>query len=183
MVENDGNGIPIQMHKKCRIWVPEMIFGVLLTSSNYDDSVKKVTGGRNGFGAKLTNIFSKRFIVETGDRDKYFRMIWYDNMQRHDEAEIKQNTGKAKDRQFTRITFQPDFKRFEMKQLTDDMISLLQRRVVDMAGILAPNVKVYLNGQLLRMSGFQDYVKLYGVENFVFTQWESNDRIWYVAVA
>ena len=70
-----------------------------------------------------------------------------------------------------------------MKQLTDDMISLLQRRVVDMAGILAPNVKVYLNGQLLRMSGFQEYVKLYGVENFVFTQWESNDRMWYVAVA
>jgi DNA topoisomerase-2 len=42
-----------------------MIFGQLLTGSNYDDDAKKVTGGRNGYGAKLTNIFSRRFTVET----------------------------------------------------------------------------------------------------------------------
>jgi DNA topoisomerase-2 len=47
--------------------VPELVFGHMLTSSNYDDSIKKVTGGRNGFGAKLTNIFSKEFKITTGD--------------------------------------------------------------------------------------------------------------------
>jgi len=55
------------MHKEHKVLVPELIFGHLLTSSNYDDSVKKVTGGRNGYGAKLTNIFSKSFQVETAE--------------------------------------------------------------------------------------------------------------------
>ncbi len=64
-VWNNGKGIPIQIHKEHKIYVPEMIFGQLLTGSNYDDDAKKVTGGRNGYGAKLTNIFSRRFTVET----------------------------------------------------------------------------------------------------------------------
>lgn len=66
-VFNNGKGIPIEMHKKEGVWVPELIFGHLLTSSNYDDKEKKVTGGRNGYGAKLCNIFSSEFIVETVD--------------------------------------------------------------------------------------------------------------------
>ena len=41
------------MHKEHRCYVPELIFGQLLTSSNYNDSEQKVTGGRNGFGAQL----------------------------------------------------------------------------------------------------------------------------------
>ena len=66
-VYNNGRGIPIEMHSKEKVYVPELIFGHLLTSSNYDDNEKKVTGGRNGYGAKLCNIFSTEFIVETGD--------------------------------------------------------------------------------------------------------------------
>ncbi len=69
-VYNNGKGIPIEMHKDHNCYVPELVFGHLLTSSNYDDKEKKVTGGRNGFGAKLTNIFSKRFIVECADSKK-----------------------------------------------------------------------------------------------------------------
>jgi len=66
-VQNNGAGVPIQMHAEEKVWVPELIFGQLLTSSNYDDDDKKVTGGRNGYGAKLTNIYSTQFIVETAD--------------------------------------------------------------------------------------------------------------------
>ena len=59
-----------------------MVFGQLLTSDNYDDAEAKVTGGRNGFGAKLTNIFSLRFEVETADSKsgKYFKKVWEQNM-------------------------------------------------------------------------------------------------------
>jgi len=46
-----------------------MVFGHLLTSSNYNDNDKKTTGGRNGYGAKLANIFSKNFTVETADSE------------------------------------------------------------------------------------------------------------------
>jgi DNA topoisomerase-2 len=69
-VWNNGRGIPIEMHAKEKVYVPELIFGHLLTSSNYDDSEKKVTGGRNGYGAKLCNIFSTEFVIETGDSEK-----------------------------------------------------------------------------------------------------------------
>lgn len=61
---NNGPSIPVQIHKEMNIYVPEMIFGILLTGSNYDDTEKRVVGGRNGYGAKLTNIYSKKFIVE-----------------------------------------------------------------------------------------------------------------------
>lgn len=45
-VWNNGRGIPVVEHKGEKMYVPSMIFGTLLTSSNYDDSQKKVTGER-----------------------------------------------------------------------------------------------------------------------------------------
>ena len=85
--------------------MPELIFGHLLTGSNYDDNEKKVVGGRNGYGAKLANIFSEKFVVECGDskKGKQFKMVWRQNMTRHDEAEISKYSGKD----FTCITFYP----------------------------------------------------------------------------
>jgi DNA topoisomerase II len=55
-IYNNGRGIPIEIHEKEGIYIPELIFGHLLTSSNYDDDEKKVTGGRNGYGAKVCNV-------------------------------------------------------------------------------------------------------------------------------
>jgi DNA topoisomerase II len=57
-VYNNGHGIPIEIHSSEKIYIPELIFGQLLSSSNYDDDEKKATGGRNGYGAKLANIYS-----------------------------------------------------------------------------------------------------------------------------
>lgn len=81
-VWNNGMGIPVVIHKKENMYVPELIFGHLLTSSNYDDDQKKVTGGRNGFGAKLANIFSKKFEVECADtkRKKLLKKTYKSNM-------------------------------------------------------------------------------------------------------
>ena len=44
---NDGKGIPVIEHKEEKMYVPEMIFGTLLTSSNYNDDERKVTGKLN----------------------------------------------------------------------------------------------------------------------------------------
>lgn len=84
-VLNNGQGIPVEIHKDYNIYVPELIFGHLLTGSNYDDEEKKVVGGRNGYGAKLANIFSSKFIVECGDNKlgRKFKMIWTKNMSQH----------------------------------------------------------------------------------------------------
>ena len=95
-VWNNGKGIPVKIHQEHKCYVPEMIFGQLLTSSNYDDDQKKVTGGRNGFGAKLANIFSTRFIVETADSEnkQYYRQEFHDNMSRKDNPVITPNKDK-----------------------------------------------------------------------------------------
>jgi len=79
-VKNDGKRVPIEIHKDHNIYVPELIFGVLLTGSNYDDTEKRVVGGMNGFGAKLTNVYSSEFIVEICDGSNYFKQTWTHNM-------------------------------------------------------------------------------------------------------
>ena len=158
-VKNDGKGIPVKIHKKYKIYVPQLIFGNLLTSSNYNDDVKKVTGGRNGYGAKLTNIYSKFFIVETADRNtgkKYYQKF-YDNMLKFNEPVIE-DYGED---DFTCITFQPDLSRFGMTELDDDIVALFEKRVFDMAGITPKNVSVYLNGKKLKVKNFQDYINMY----------------------
>jgi DNA topoisomerase-2 len=77
-VHNNGRGIPIVMHRDEKMYVPSMIFGHLLTSSNYDHSQRKVTGGRNGYGAKLCNIYSTEFTVETVCDNKHFKQVTLD---------------------------------------------------------------------------------------------------------
>ncbi len=42
-IYNNGKGIPIEIHEKEKIYIPELIFGHLLTSSNYDDDQRKVS--------------------------------------------------------------------------------------------------------------------------------------------
>ena len=158
-IYNNGKGIPIKIHNTYNIYVPELIFGHLLTSSNYNDNEKKITGGRNGFGAKLTNVFSKLFIVETADKKvkKRFKMEYTDNMTKHKEAEIEKYEGED----FTRITFEPDFKKFKMNELDNDIISLLKKRVYDVAGTSPSRIKVYLNDKIININNFNDYVDLY----------------------
>ena len=76
---------------------------------------------------------------------------------------IKQLTEKeAKDKfPFTKISFKPDFVRFGIKGLTNDIISLFKKRVYDMSACTDKNVKVYLNDSLIKVDTFKDYIKLY----------------------
>ena len=55
---NTGNGVDVAKHPENKLWIPEMIFGHLRTSTNYDKSEKKIVGGKNGFGFKLVLIWS-----------------------------------------------------------------------------------------------------------------------------
>ena len=158
-IYNNGKGIPIKIHNTYNIYVPELIFGHLLTSSNYNDNEKKITGGRNGFGAKLTNVFSKLFIVETADKKvkKKFKIEYSDNMTKHKEAEIEKYEGED----FTQVTFEPDFRKFKMTELDNDIISLLKKRVYDVAGTSPTRINVYLNDKKININNFKDYVDLY----------------------
>ncbi|XP_036889284.1 DNA topoisomerase 2-alpha [Sturnira hondurensis] len=155
---NNGKGIPVVEHKVEKMYVPALIFGQLLTSSNYDDDEKKVTGGRNGYGAKLCNIFSTKFTVETASREykKMFKQTWRDNMGRAGEMELKPFNGED----YTCITFQPDLSKFKMQSLDKDIVALMVRRAYDIAGS-TKDVKVFLNGNKLPVKGFRSYVDMY----------------------
>uniref|UniRef100_A0A8C5XVJ7 DNA topoisomerase 2 n=1 Tax=Microcebus murinus TaxID=30608 RepID=A0A8C5XVJ7_MICMU len=155
---NNGKGIPVVEHKVEKMYVPALIFGHLLTSSNYDDDEKKVTGGRNGYGAKLCNIFSTKFTVETASREykKMFKQTWRDNMGRTGEMELKPFNGED----YTCITFQPDLSKFKMQSLDKDIVALMVRRAYDIAGS-TKDVKVFLNGNKLPVKGFRSYVDMY----------------------
>ncbi|CAJ1958909.1 unnamed protein product [Sphenostylis stenocarpa] len=159
-VFNSGDGVPVEIHQEEKVYVPELIFGHLLTSSNYDDNVKKTTGGRNGYGAKLTNIFSTEFVIETADgkRQKKYKQVFSNNMGKKSEPVItKCKAGEN----WTKVTFKPDLAKFKMDHLEEDVVALMKKRVLDMAGCLGKTVKVELNGQVIRMKSFRDYADLY----------------------
>ncbi|KAI3406867.2 TOP2 [Candida oxycetoniae] len=158
-VMNDGKGIPIEIHTKEKMYIPELIFGNLLTSSNYDDDQKKVTGGRNGFGAKLCNIFSSSFEVETADLNtgKVYKQIWTDNMTKVGKPKI---TALKTKKEYTKVTFKPDLAKFGMDSLDEDLLAVLRRRVYDLCGTVK-NCNIYLNDKRLSVSNFKSYVEMY----------------------
>lgn len=178
-VWNNGAGIPVEIHKEEKVYVPELIFGHLLTSSNYDDDEKKVVGGRNGYGAKLANIFSTEFIVETASSatGKKYKQVFNKNMSIKGKPVVK--SGNKKDN-WTKITFYPDLEKFDMTCFDADIVSLLKKRVYDVAGI-NPGIKVYLNGEKLPVKSFKDYVNLYVDGTGVYYE-RLNER-WEVAIA
>ena len=157
-VKNDGRGIPIEVHAAEGIYIPEMIFGHLLTSSNYDDDEQKVTGGRNGYGAKLCNVYSTEFTVETVDssQGKRYKQTWTNNMSKMGKAKIGACSGKD----YTMVSFQPDFSKFGMSEMDDDFEALVKKRVYDMAGT-CKGLKVFLNGDRIKTSSFEKYMEMY----------------------
>lgn len=143
--------------QKENIYIPEMIFGHLLTGSNYDDDEAKTTGGRNGYGAKLCNVFSTEFTLETQDSEngKRYKQTWTDNMSKMGKAKISS----SKSADFVRVTFTPDYRRFKMNGIDDDFEALVKRRVYDMAGTVK-GIKVFLNGNVIKLD-FKKYIEMY----------------------
>ena len=138
---NDGDGILIEFMENHQMYPPELIFGKLLTSTNYDDNEKREWGGRNGYGAKLANIFSKKFIVETVCHvtNKKFYQEFTNNMKNKTNAKITNTKSKP----YTKIVWLPDYERFGMKEPGDNVRALIKKRVYDIAGITDKNTKVY----------------------------------------
>eukprot|EP00928_Gymnodinium_smaydae_P069983 TRINITY_DN53940_c0_g1_i1.p1 TRINITY_DN53940_c0_g1~~TRINITY_DN53940_c0_g1_i1.p1 ORF type:complete len:1309 (-),score=272.18 TRINITY_DN53940_c0_g1_i1:634-4497(-) len=156
-VMNNGRGLPVVIHKEHKVYVPEMVFGHLLTSDNYNDGDCKVVGGRNGYGAKLANVFSLEFTVETCDGSKKYSQTWLNNMSTKKDPKVVP----SKEASFTKVTFKPDLARLGMDKLDDDIVSLLTKRVYDVAGSTMEKCVVYLNGEKLDVSNFREYTDLY----------------------
>ena len=188
-MENDGNGIDIAKHPEYDIWIPEMIFGHLRTSTNYDKDEKKIVGGKNGFGFKLVLIWSTYGKIETIDHIRGLKYVqeFKNNLNEICPAKIT----KCKSKPYTKITFKPDYARFGLHGITPDMMRLLQRRTYDIAAVSdhsVKKVKMYFNNSLLPVKNFQHYIDLYiGKKEASDTNshrvYETNDDFWEYAVA
>jgi DNA topoisomerase-2 len=159
---NDGNGIDVAQHPEHKLWVPEMIFGHLRTSTNYDENKKeKIVGGKNGFGFKLVLIWSVWGRVETVD---HIRGLKYVQEFKNNLSEIMPPViAKSKVKPYTRVSFRPDYARFGLpgNNLTADMIALFMKRTYDIAAVTDKTVKVKYNGSVVPVRHFQQYVDLY----------------------
>jgi DNA topoisomerase-2 len=167
-VRNDGEGIPVEEHPVHKMYVPQMIFGHLLSGSNYKDKdgggQERIWGGMNGYGAKLANIFSTEFALETVDatRQKRYKQVWRRNMLECGKPTIT----KAACKPFTEISFTPDLTRFKWEgptptEIPADMVAIMQTRVIDAAACAGKDCKVTLNGIPITSNTFQKYVGLY----------------------
>lgn len=158
-IYNTGEGIEIIRHDTHDIYIPELVFGNMLTSTNYDDDVIRTIGGQNGIGAKACNIYSKEFILETVDskRKKIYKQSFYDNMSRKSEPMIEKYTKLP----YTRIRYLADMKKFGIERLNEDMFNLFRKRVYDLCALTSSTMKIYLNDEKLVYTNFEKYSDLY----------------------
>lgn len=174
-IENDGPGIPVKIHEKEKIYIPDMLFNSLLTGENYNDNEERLTGGRNGLGATLCNIYSKLFIVETADGKKDYYQKSTNNLSKI----FKPKTKRSK-KNFTRITFYPDFEKFDIQEIDDNIKSILLKRTIDIAAY-NPKVKVYFNDKLIPIRNFKDYINMYLEEgDFIY---EKINDFWEIGIS
>jgi DNA topoisomerase II len=164
-VKNDGDGIPIAQHESEKCWIPELIFGHLLTSSNYNKSEEKIVGGKNGYGAKLANIFANEFRVSTREPKsaQRYEQVWRKNMSICDKPSVRKDTAS---KGYVEITFIPDLSRFlhvcdASGNVHPDMISVLHTRVIELAALAGKDVKVTWNNEEIKMDSFEKFVKLF----------------------
>lgn len=155
-VYNDS-GIPIEIHPEYNIYIPELIFGNLLTSTNFDDSQKRTTGGLNGLGAKLVNVFSTEFVIETSHSGKKYTQKFECNMSKKSKPVITD----TKKGNYTKISFKPDYARFGITEMSHDTLCILTKRVYDICAITPKSVSVQLNGKKLNVKDFSDYISMY----------------------
>lgn len=167
----DNGGIPVILHDE-GVYIPELIFSSLRAGSNFNDEEDRIVAGTNGVGASLTNIFSKRFELTTGDGKKQFNQIYSNNMSERTAPIIK-----ASDKNFTEIAYIPDYARFGLAGLDDNHILMIKKRVFDIAACNS-KIKIYFNNEKVNFKSFRDYASLFTDTIF----YDSNEN-WEICVA
>ena len=158
VVKNYGLPIPVATNDKGKL-VPTMIFGSLLSGSNYTD--ERYGSGKNGYGAKLTNIFSNEFVVMIGDsgNEKTYKKTWRNNMIESDPEII---TNGYTSENYVIIAYNLDFKRFNIDPevgYPEVAFKLFSRLCMDMAFTM--KVPVIFNGKTLFFKKPEEFVNIY----------------------
>ena len=176
IIENDGPGIPVEMHKEYKVYIPELALGNIHAGENFSDDEPRFVGGLHGLGGSLCNIFSTKFIVETADGKKKYEQTFTNNMEDKTKPKIVKST-----KNFTKITYYPDFQKFEMTEITDEIQSIFLKRAIDIAAY-SPGVKVYYNDVLIPIKTFKDYMKMFINDDDEFFYEKINEK-WEIGIA
>ena len=184
---NDGNGIDIAKHPEYDLWIPEMVFGHLRTSTNYNKDEKRIVGGKNGFGFKLVLIWSLYGRVETIDHTRGLKYVQeYSNNLDNISPPVITKVPKTT-KPYTKVSFRPDYARLGIQGLTSDMLALLKKRVYDIGAVTdhsIKKIKVMYNNNVIPVKNFQQYIDLYiGGKDSTKRIYESKDERWEYAVA
>lgn len=145
------------------LYPAEVFFGEMLAGTNFDDGdEERKTSGRNGMGAKATNIFSTRFTVEHFDPTLklVFKQVYTDHGRTRSTPTLTSSKNKNG---YTKISFIPDYEYFGYPGLDDDLTALFRRHLVDCSMITG--IPVTLNGEKLSVKNLESYAKLYFPSN------------------
>ena len=160
-IRNDGESIDIEKHPEYGVYIPQMIFGELLTSTNYDKDEKKLVGGKNGYGVKLVNIFAKQLKITIVDNKRGLKYVqlFENNMSKVHPPKITS----AKVKSFVEVEWTPDFTRFGWKDevIPDDVLALVERRVYDLAMTVGKDVRVTWGETLIKFRNLTEYASAY----------------------
>ena len=186
---NDGNGIDVAKHPENDLWIPEMVFGHLRTSTNYNKEEKKIVGGKNGFGFKLVLIWSDYGRIETIDHVRGLKYVqeFRRNLDEICPPTITKVSASAKP--YTKVSFKPDYRRLGVNGLTSDMLMLLKKRIYDIGAVTDHSIKkirIMYNGDAVPVKNFQQYIDLYigpKSEDGAKRVYELADERWEYAVA
>jgi len=175
-ITNDGTTIPIEIHEKEKVYIPTLVLFNLLSGSNYDDSEERETIGRNGLGSKLTAIFSKKFMIECCDGKRVFKQVATDNLLNIQEPVITECKPDVKS--YTKITYYPDFDKFGLEKVTDDLRSVLYKKTFDTAAYI-PNVRISLDSKTIPVKSAKDYMLMHiaNEEDFFYEELENGWKI------
>ena len=177
-IQNDGKGIPIERtttYDGKPVYSVELAFAHLRSGQNFNDSGgERFTGGLNGVGVKLTNIFSKRFTVKTTHRSQQYTQTWSNRMSSREEPVIGK---KESNFSGTKITFQPVFDEFGIRPSAQSIQAFFTRRALEISA--TSRLSVHINGKKVPIKNLKEFAQLFTTDEVVHT---SSER-WSVVVS
>ena len=157
-VEDDGRGIPVDMHKGEKMSAAEVIMTQLHAGGKFDHDSYKVSGGLHGVGVSVVNALSDKLDLNIFRNGKEYLISFKDG----DSLKPLKETGKTK-KTGTKINFLPSKEIFSSTKFTS---SILQRRMRELA-FLNKGISIILTDNT--QSKPKEYVNKYegGIVEFV----------------